>query len=806
MADGWQATRRFRPERAVARSRAGGPSAPVFAHAGPSEPARIITQTLALKPGTRLGVYEVTAQIGEGGMGQVYRATDTRLNRDVAVKVLPDSFANDRDRLARFTREAQTLASLNHPNIAHIHGLEESGGVRALVMELVEGEDLSQHIARGAIPIAEALPIAKQIAEALEAAHEQGIIHRDLKPANIRVRDDGTVKVLDFGLARALDPSTGPSPSVSMSPTITSPAMTQAGMILGTAAYMAPEQARGKPVDKRADIWAFGCVLYEMVTGARPFRGDDVTDTIASVVKDQPDFSRVPRPVERLIRRCLEKDPKRRLRDVGDAWDLLEGSSTPAAARPAATAPRLLWIGAVALAAAAGAATVWLLESEPTVSPAVNRFAHALGELQNLGTRLAISRDGRRIAYTANGQIYVRVLDDLVARPVPGTAVSAAPASPFFSPDGESIAFFAQGRLMKVPVAGGTPVPLGNANANGGGSWGADGTIVFVQSGSIWRISAEGGAPELLVRAGEDELLADPFMLPGGRTLLYGVASVATSAETRWDDARIMVLPTGGTPKLIAQGGASARYVATGHLVFAVRNSLWAMPFDASRLEKTGDAVSVVDSLGRLRQTSAAAYSVSDNGTLTFVPANQYERQLVWVDRQGREEVIAAEPRSYANPRVSPDGSKVALTTRDGGYDVWVWDLARRSLIQLTSDPSPNYTAAWLPDSKRLAFPVWTDTINEVHVRSADGSGQPDILAELTTPPTIRTYPVSVSADGHLAFTRYGAPAIGNVGVMSLVQRDAGLTLMENRPNDRNPVVSPDGRWLAFESNRTGRV
>ena len=694
-----------------------------------------MTQTLALKPGTRLGVYEVTAQIGEGGMGQVYRATDTRLNRDVAVKVLPDSFANDGDRLARFTREAQTLASLNHPNIAHIHGLEESGGVRALVMELVEGEDLSQHIARGAIPIAEALPIAKQIAEALEAAHEQGIIHRDLKPANIRIRDDGTVKVLDFGLARALDPSARPSPSVSRSPTITSPAMTQAGMILGTAAYMAPEQARGKPVDKRADIWAFGCVLYKMVTGARPFRGDDVTDTIASVVKDQPDFSRVPRPVERLIRRCLEKDPKRRLRDVGDAWDLLEGSA-PAVARPAATAPRLLWIGAVALAAAAGAATVWLLESEPTVSPTVNRFAHGLGELQNLGTRLAISRDGRRIAYTANGQIYLRVLDDLVARPVPGTAVSAAPASPFFSPDGESIAFFAQGRLLKVPVAGGTPVPLGNANANGGGSWGADGTIVFVQSGSIWRISAEGGAPELLVRAGEDELLADPFMLPGGRTLLYGVASVATSAETRWDDARIMVLPTGGTPKLIAQGGASARFVSTGHLVFAVRNSLWAMPFDATRLEKTGDAVSVVDNLGRLRQTSAAAYSVSDNGTLTFVPANQYERQLVWVDRQGREEVIAAELRSYANPRLSPDGSKVALTTRDGGYDVWVWDLARRSLIQLTSDPSPNYTAAWLPDSKRLAFPVWTDASNEVHVRSADGSGQPDILAELTTPPT----------------------------------------------------------------------
>ena len=446
-------------------------------------------QRLSLTPGTRLGVYEIGVQIGEGGMGEVYRARDTKLERDVAIKILPEAFAHDADRLARLQREAKTLASLNHPNIAAIYGLEGSGGMTALVMELVGGEDLSQHIARGPVPIAEALPIARQIAEALEAAHEQGIMHRDLKPANIRVRDDGTVKVLDFGLARALDPPTGPSPSGSMSPTITNHAMTQAGMILGTAAYMAPEQARGKPVDKRADIWAFGCVLYEMVTGARPFRGDNVTDTIASVVKDQPNFSRVPAPVERLIRRCLEKDPKRRLRDVGDAWDLLEESSTHAAARPAATVPRLLWIGTVALAAATGASTVWLLKSEATVSPAVNRFAHALGEHQNLGTRLAISRDGRRIAYAANGQIYLRVLDDLVARPVPGTAIGAAPTSPFFSPDGESIAFFAQGRLMKVPAAGGTPVALGNASANGGGSWGADGTIVFVQSGSIWRIS-----------------------------------------------------------------------------------------------------------------------------------------------------------------------------------------------------------------------------------------------------------------------------------------------------------------------------
>jgi WD40-like Beta Propeller Repeat len=348
-------------------------------------------------------------------------------------------------------------------------------------------------------------------------------------------------------------------------------------------------------------------------------------------------------------------------------------------------------------------------------------------------------------------------------------------------------------------------VALGNANANAGGSWGDD-AIVFVQSGSICRISGAGGAPEVLVRAGEDELLSDPFMLPDGRTLLYGVASTAISAETRWDRARIMGLPPGGTPKLLVQDGASPRYVATGHRVFALRNSLFAVPFDARRLEKTGEAVPVVEGVNRLRQTSAAAYSISDNGTLTFVPTNQYARQLVWVDRQGREEVIAAEPRSYANPRVSPDGSKVAVTTRDGGYDVWVWDLSRRSLIQLTSDPSPNYTAAWLPDSRRLAFPVWTETINEVHVRSADGSGQPEVLGELTTPPTIRTYPGSVSADGDVVFTRYGSsPVAGQLGVMSLVQRDVNLTVPQNQWLDRNPVVSPDGHLVAFESNRTGR-
>jgi serine/threonine-protein kinase len=765
-----------------------------------------------------IGPYRIVAKLGEGGMGEVYRCRDTKLGRDVALKVLPETLGDDPERLARLRREAHLLAALNHPNIATIHGLED-GPTPALVMELVDGRTLAELIAAPTpeaghvrasgvvplgLPVNDALAIARQIAAALDAAHELGIVHRDLKPANIKVKEDGTVKVLDFGLAKALDPA-GTSADAAALSTITSPAVTAGGVILGTAAYMAPEQARGHHVDKRADIWAFGVVLYEMVTGERPFRGGNVTDTIAAIIKDAPDLGRVPVSLQRLVRRCLEKDPKRRLRDIGDAWELLEEPSTPPALTPARVVPRSLWVGAVVLAAAAGAAAMWLLGSRATAPAPVSRFAHSLGTHQNLGTRFAISRDGRRIAYTANGQVYVRALDDLVARPVAGTAVGTGPITPVFSPDGESIAFFAQGKLMKVGIAGGTPVALADGAGNAGASWGADGQIVFAQAGSIWRIPAEGGAPELLVRAGDDEILTDPVMLPDGRTVLYAVGSIATSAETRWERARIMASTPGGTPQLLVQDGSSPRYVATGHLVYALRNTLLAVPFDAGRLEKTGNPVPIADGLRRLRQASATAYSVSDNGTFTFMPADRSERQLVWIDGQGREEAIAAEPRSYANPRISPDGSRVAVTTRDGGYDVWVWDLSRRSLVQLTSDPSPNYTAAWLPDSKRLAVPVWTDTSNEVHIRAADGSGQPDVLAELTTPPTMRTYPVSVSADGHLAFTRYGSRAIGANGVLSLAARGAGLTLLVNQRTDRNPTVSPDGRWLAFESDRTGR-
>ena len=760
---------------------------------------------MSLAPGTRLGSYEVIALIGQGGMGEVYRARDTKLGRDVALKTLPGTFAQDPERLARFRREAHLLAALNHPHIATLHGLEDSGPVPALVMELVDGDTLAERIAGGPLAVEDALAIARQIGAALDAAHELGIVHRDLKPANVKVRADGTVKVLDFGLAKALDPIEAPDGTVALS-TVTSPAVTGREVLLGTAAYMAPEQARGQRVDKRADIWAFGCVLYEMVTGQRAFPGDNVTDTIASVIKDRPDLSRVPEPIQRLVRRCLEKDPKRRLRDIADAWELLE-STDPLLRQNAAPAPRRsVWIAAAVLLAALGAGLAWSLKPAATPALVVSRFAHAIGDEQNLGPRLAVSRDGRHVTFTANGQIHVRTLDDLVAKPVPITGIGTGSAMPFFSPDGEWIAFFTEGRLMKVRATGGTPTTLTQASATYGASWGADNKIVFVHERAIRRIPGEGGAAEVLVEAKDNEILSDPVMLPDGKTLLYGVASTSDSAETRWDTARIMATQPGNPPKLLVQNGASACYVQSRHLLYVLRNTLFALPFDIQRLEKTGDPVAVVEGVRRERQWSVASYSVSDSGTLTFVPVTRSPRRLVWVDRQGREEIVGLEPQTYANPRISPDGSKVALISRDGGFDVWVWDFSRRALTQLTSDPSPNYTAAWLPDSKRLAFPYWTDTANQVHVQSADGSGQPQILEELTTPPTIRTYPVSVSVAGELAFTRYGGfPIVGHTGVISLGKRGGTVTLRQNQRTDRNPTVSPNGRWMSFESDRTGR-
>ena len=763
---------------------------------------------MSLTAGTRLGPYQITAQIGEGGMGEVYRATDTNLKRAVALKVLPASVATDPDRLARFQREAHVLAALNHPHIAQIHGLEDGHGQTALVMELVEGPTLADRIAQGPIPLDEALSIAKQIAEALAAAHEHGIVHRDLKPANIKVRDDGTVKVLDFGLAKLVDPVTASS-DIANSPTLTSPSMTRQGVILGTAAYMAPEQARGKPVDKRVDVWAFGVVLFEMLTGRRLFAGDDVTETIAAIVKTQPDLSHVPPPVRRLISKCLEKDPSHRLRDIGDAWELLQDAGSGDAMADAAVRTRrtrVLWTAGVVLTGAALALLFWLVDHKSEPPPLVlYTFVDALPEGQgfppgaSLGTVIALSPDGRALVYRVqeNGEfrLYRRFLDQVNPEPIgdPGAA------EPFFSPDGEWVGFHVGRTLKRVHVRGGpaqTIVELPGVAVRGA-SWNPDGTIILGGLQGLWRVNEKGGEVATLATAADPTRLSHPQLLPGGRVVLL--------TEVLLTENRLLILDLKtGTSKRLLEGFAG-RYLPTGHLVFVRGDALWAAAFDLDRLDVQGSPVPIVEGIrsdtwvpGRAVQMAFAT-----TGALAYVPGTVSEqRSLVWVDRQGREQPLGADPRAYANPRVSPDGTRIAVTMRDAGRDVWIWDVGRRTLKQLTSDPAPNYLAAWFPDSKRLAFSAEIGDVSQIHWQAADGSG----IAQALTQGPRHAFPNAISRDGSslVLMDVLRQPFESDIGVLQL-QNHARRILRKTPEIERNAAISPDGRWLAYESDRSGR-
>ncbi|HEX6464369.1 MAG TPA: serine/threonine-protein kinase, partial [Vicinamibacterales bacterium] len=631
-----------------------------------------------LTAGARLGSHEILAAIGAGGMGEVYRARDTKLGRDVALKILPEAFAYDADRLARFQREAKTLASLNHPHIAGIYGLEESAGVFALVMELVEGEDLSERIARGAIPIDEALAIAKQIAEALEAAHDQGIIHRDLKPANIKVRDDATVKVLDFGLAKAFDPGGSSSADAMNSPTLSIHA-TQVGIILGTAAYMAPEQARGRSVDRRADVWAFGCVLYEMLTGRRPFDGDDVSITLAAALKTDPDWQALPPAtppaVRRLLTRCLRKDPKDRLQAIGDArieiGELLGGVMEPVATTPIADAPwwrRVVIPGAAALAMSlATAAIVWFAVQSTIPRPRVSRFviAPASGAAlsSNVTSRdVAMTPDGSRLLYVgASGTtLFVRPLDQLEATPV---VRGGSLRDPFVSPDGQWVGFFdGLQTLKKVAITGG-PAMLVTNKLSGpeiGATWMADDTIIFADGTfGLKRVSADGGTPAVLTRTDPtrgEARHAWPERLPGGQAVLCTV----TATTGGRDAASIAILDLrSGRLTTLLRGGTHAQYSPSGHLVYSAAGTLRAVAFDVSRLTVAGASTLVVPQ-ARTTVAGGVDAGLAADGTLVYVAGglmNSLARTLVWVDRQGRETPIGAPPRAYFFPRVSPDGT-----------------------------------------------------------------------------------------------------------------------------------------------------
>jgi serine/threonine-protein kinase len=780
-----------------------------------------------LAPGTRLGAYEILSLIGQGGMGEVYRARDGRLARDVAIKVLPSDVAADHDRLTRFEREAQVLASLNHPNIANIYGVDDSSGTPALVMELVDGPTLADRIAKGPIPLDEALPIAKQIAEALEAAHEQGIIHRDLKPANIKVRADGTVKVLDFGLAKAFDPSASTGAGATMSPTVSIHA-TQAGLILGTAAYMAPEQARGKAIDKRADIWAFGCVLFEMITERRAFDGDDVSTTLAAVLRADPEWSALPIAtppgLRHLLSRCFVKDPRERLRDIGEARVATERILSGAGEESSASAPvhrtrswrqAIAAVVAVLLSTIATGVVVWVDARSIVGHPRASRLnitppSMAAISIDGLSRDVAMTPDGSRLVYIGmNGTtLFVRPLDQLEATPL---ARGGALRDPFVSPDGQWVGFFeGGGTLKKVAVTGGPAVLVTQLDsAERGATWAPDNTIIFATASAkgLQRLSLAGGTPSLLTHRDAAQGEANhvlPEILPDGRAVLYTVLPTRGGL----DGASIALLDLrSGRSTILLRGGSHAQYMGSGYLVYATAGALRAVRFDPTRLVVAGMATAIVPQVLTTPLGAADAVMARD-GTLVYVAGstgNGSLRTLVWVDRQGREMPTGSPPHAYLYPRVSPDGRRVAVTVADTGVaGIWLWDLARATLAPLTFDPHvSDLLPVWTRDGSRMIYSSNRAGPFNLFSQAADGTGAVERLSES---PYVQ-YPTAVSSDGtHVVFNQNSAKTGEDVMALQLHSPHKVLPLVQTRFDERNAIVSPDGRWLAYEANDSGPV
>jgi len=767
---------------------------------------------MALASGTHVGPYEITGAIGAGGMGEVYRARDPKLGRDVAIKVLPEAFARDTDRMARFQREAKVLASLSHPNIATIYGLEDSGTTRALVMELVEGPTLADRIKAGPIPVDEAVRIAKQIADALEYAHERGIIHRDLKPANVKVTNDDAVKVLDFGLAKALegDPS---SIDISTSPTISRMATMQ-GVLLGTAAYMSPEQAKAKSVDRRADIWAFGCVLYEMLTGKQAFTGETVTDTLASIIKEDPNWTLLPAAtpmrVRVLLQRCLQKDPKQRLRDIGDARisldEVLSGAPDLAlAGRAEAPAvplwPRALpWAAAVVLAivaAAVGGIAAWTLKPMP--AKPVTRTVITLPTGQRLAAlnqpALALSPDGNQLVYVATTQsgmrqIYLRAMDSSEAKPISGTERAM---DPFFSPDGQWLGFFADGKLKKISVNGGVALTLADAPLTAGANWGSQGMIALTPTiGPIQEVSDSGGTPQPLTHLEKGETyLGWPEFLPGNKAVIFQGGS-----------GGVVVQPIGTGDRryvIYGQEGTMPRYLSSGHLVYAQAGTLMAVPFDVKRLEVRGTAVPVVQNVMQGVAPGATQYSVSATGSLVYVSggaqASQQSR-LVWVSRNGTEQPLPAPARTYEFPRLSPDGGRIAVGSEG---QIWIYDIARDTLARFTFQGGYNGYPVWTQDGKRIAFLSNKEGSLNTYWQLADGSGGLESLATGNL-----QVPSSWSPGGLLAVLEFPTGRGDEISVLHVGERQTQLFL-QTGASVSSPKFSPDGRWLAYDSEESGR-
>ena len=769
--------------------------------------------------GKTLGHYQITSQLGKGGMGEVFQAKDQKLGRDVAIKVLPDEFAKDTDRVARFQREAKLLASLNHPNIAAIYGLEESGETSFLVLELVEGQTLADRITAGPISVEESLKLALQITEALEAAHEKGVIHRDLKPANIKVTPDGKVKVLDFGLAKAFAGEQAEL-NLSNSPTLNN-AATQQGVILGTAAYMSPEQARGKAVDKRADIWAFGCVLYEMLTGRQTWFGATVTDIIAAALAKDPDFTKLPPnlhpDIRRLLSRCLQKDPAERFRDVGDVRvEIKQILADPGGVlvQPATgVEPRkklrtiFPWAAAaLVLGLIIAGLAVWTWK--PTERLQVMRSEYTLPEGQQFNNvdypSLAVSPDGRQLVYVTAKGLFLRSLNEFDAKLIPGTDTNSS--TPFFSPDGQWVGYFSGSdlKLKKIAVSGGAPMSLCDTTLVVGASWSAGDTIVYASYlTGIWRVSAGGGTPEQIVKAGQ---LYHPQLLPDGKSLLY------TSGSGPPYKIIVQSLQSGERKELFA--GDNARYIPTGHIVYGLENNLFAVPFDLKTLKVAGGSVSVVEGVYSRAAFSAPQYAVSDSGTLVYMPKTtaatpSYGNTLVWVDRNGREEPLAIPTAFYAGPRISPDGMRVGLGRRLESvvYDTYVWDLARKNLTRLTFDPGADTSPLWTPDGKRIAFTSWGEANPGLYLKSADGTGGEELVKPFKNDSGYIAG--SWSRDGKTLFIEelYGPRDHTNfrIGALSMEKDPKWTPLLQGKYMCAQPRISPNGRLLAYTSNESLR-
>ena len=774
---------------------------------------------MPLNVGTRLGSYEIVALLGAGGMGAVYHARDTKLGRAVAIKVILDAFASDEERIGRFEREAKMLASLNHPRIAALFGMEHVNGQHLLVMELIKGETLADRLERGPMQIEQALPIAVQIAEALEAAHEKGVVHRDLKPANVKITPDGQVKVLDFGLAKVMEVE-ATSTGLANSPTLSMMA-SQAGMVLGTAAYMSPEQAKGLPADHRSDVFSFGSVLFEMLTGRQPFQGDTAPDVMASVLVREPDLAWVPQNLNPrlhdLLRRCLEKNPRRRWQAVGDVRAELETIAADphrhAVGAAAGADSRPLWRRAVPFLAtavlASGLTGIAAWAGRPSPPPPVARFTIALPEGQQFtsaGRQLVdISPDGAQIVYVANQQLYLRPVSALHPRPITGAGGAGGVLDPTFSPDGRFIVFWSgsEQALKRIAVEGGTAVTLCPTTRPYGVSWHGDMILVGQGSGGILRVHEEGGTPELLITVKPDEQAYGPELLPDGETVMFTLATGATAEK--WEKSKIIThsLKTGAR-RVIIDGGSDARYVPTGHLVYARSGVLLATRFDPGRLSTSGSPVAVVEGIRRSDngQTGAAQFSISNNGAVAYVPGllsgSSPRGDLAFVDRSGAIEKLKVPSSLYERPRVSPDGTRVALGSGDAtAANIWIYELSGASAIRQLTFGGQNRFPLWTADSQRIVFQSDREGDLGIFWQRADGTDTP---RRLTRPENGASHvPESWSrTEERLLF---GSSTGSGFSLWTLSLPEGKLEPVRDVRSSGAPlnaVWSHDGRWIAY--------